>query len=200
MRLLGFFVLISLFACSPMLQTAGKCYTKVDVPDEYETYTIQIIEYTGTDFDNPFIDKVKDIIVPESANWVKKKADKNCLSADPNDCLVWCLVKTPEKAVEYYSVSDTNEIKEFKVRLIEEENLIKNGGIKNVEVLCEKQLTESILMNITDALALRGYPTGALSGVFLHPNTIESLNQYQEENSFPVGSFNIETLKALEVL
>jgi len=27
--------------------------------------------------------------------WVKKKADRNCLSADPNDCLVWCKVDLP---------------------------------------------------------------------------------------------------------
>ncbi|MCL4115890.1 UNVERIFIED_CONTAM: hypothetical protein GTU68_053513 [Idotea baltica] len=30
-----------------------------------------------------------------STKWVKKKADRNCLSADPNDCLVWCLVEVP---------------------------------------------------------------------------------------------------------
>ena len=32
---------------------------------------------------------------PASTQWVKRKADRNCLSADPNDCLVWCLVETP---------------------------------------------------------------------------------------------------------
>jgi hypothetical protein len=32
---------------------------------------------------------------PASTKWVKKKADKNCLSANPDDCLVWCLVETP---------------------------------------------------------------------------------------------------------
>ena len=32
---------------------------------------------------------------PASTKWVKKQADKNCLSADPNDCLVWCLVEVP---------------------------------------------------------------------------------------------------------
>jgi len=29
--------------------------------------------------------------------WVKKKADRNCLSANPDDCMVWCLVKIPAK-------------------------------------------------------------------------------------------------------
>ncbi|MBX2872140.1 MAG: peptidoglycan-binding protein [Saprospiraceae bacterium] len=28
--------------------------------------------------------------------WEKRKADANCLSADPEDCLVWCLVDVPE--------------------------------------------------------------------------------------------------------
>ena len=31
---------------------------------------------------------------PAATKWVKKRADRNCLSADPNDCLVWCLVET----------------------------------------------------------------------------------------------------------
>jgi len=34
-------------------------------------------------------------VKPASTKWVKKKADRNCLSADPNDCLVWCLVEVP---------------------------------------------------------------------------------------------------------
>ncbi len=34
-------------------------------------------------------------IAPASTKWIKKKTDKNCLSPDPNDCLVWCLSETP---------------------------------------------------------------------------------------------------------
>ncbi len=30
-----------------------------------------------------------------STKWVKKRADRNCLSADPNDCLVWSLIEIP---------------------------------------------------------------------------------------------------------
>jgi len=39
---------------------------------------------------------------PASSKWVKRQADKNCLSADPNDCLVWCLVEVP---AEYNTVT-----------------------------------------------------------------------------------------------
>ena len=30
-----------------------------------------------------------------STKWVKRKADRNCISTDPNDCLVWCLIEVP---------------------------------------------------------------------------------------------------------
>jgi hypothetical protein len=32
---------------------------------------------------------------PASTKWVKKQADASCLSANPDDCLVWCLVELP---------------------------------------------------------------------------------------------------------
>jgi len=39
------------------------------------------------------------------SKWVKKKANRNCLSADPNDCLVWCLVESSGG----YEIIDTNK-------------------------------------------------------------------------------------------
>ena len=46
--------------------------------------------------DAEYIENVR-VLQPGSAQWVKKKADPNCQSADPNDCLVWCLVEVPEE-------------------------------------------------------------------------------------------------------
>lgn len=43
-------------------------------------------------------------VSPASTKWVKRKADRNCLSANPDDCLVWCLVEVP---AEYKTVSKT---------------------------------------------------------------------------------------------
>lgn len=34
-------------------------------------------------------------VSPSATKWVKRQADRNCLSADPNDCLIWCLVEVP---------------------------------------------------------------------------------------------------------
>lgn len=38
---------------------------------------------------------------PAGVKWVRKKADFNCLQANPDDCLVWCLVETPAEYQTY---------------------------------------------------------------------------------------------------
>ncbi len=40
--------------------------------------------------------------VAPATKWVKKTGDLNCLSANPDDCLVWCLVETPP---EYQTIT-----------------------------------------------------------------------------------------------
>jgi len=34
-------------------------------------------------------------IKPASERWIREKVDRNCLSPDPNDCLIWCKVEEP---------------------------------------------------------------------------------------------------------
>ncbi len=72
------------------------------IPATYETVTEQVLakeastriekkpaEYTT--------ETVTIVTAPASEKWVKKKADPSCLSANPDDCLVWCLVEVPEQ-------------------------------------------------------------------------------------------------------
>lgn len=46
--------------------------------------------------DAEYIEDVR-VIQPESTKWEKRKAERDCLSSDPEDCMVWCLVKIPEE-------------------------------------------------------------------------------------------------------
>ncbi len=69
-------------------------------PAQYETVTEQVlVKEAGTRIETrpAGYETVTETIQtsPASTKWVKKKADRNCLSADPNDCLVWCLVEVP---------------------------------------------------------------------------------------------------------
>ena len=53
------------------------------IPAQYETITEQIE------------------VSPPRTKWIRRKGDSNCLSQDPNDCLVWCLVEVPAKYKTY---------------------------------------------------------------------------------------------------
>ncbi len=69
-------------------------------PAVYETVTEQkLAQEAGTRIERvpAEFETVTETIQTAAAStkWVKKKADRNCLSADPNDCLVWCLVEIP---------------------------------------------------------------------------------------------------------
>lgn len=72
----------------------------ISVPATYETVSEQyLVEEPSSRIETAapiYETQTEQIEVsPASTKWVKRKADKNCLSADPNDCLVWCLVETP---------------------------------------------------------------------------------------------------------
>jgi hypothetical protein len=74
----------------------------IEVPAQYETttetYEAEPASKTVTTM-APRFETVSETIVvqPASTKWVKKSASQNCLSANPDDCLVWCLVEVPEE-------------------------------------------------------------------------------------------------------
>ena len=41
-------------------------------------------------------------VKPAGTKWVRKKSDRDCLGADPEDCFVWCLVEVPAQYQEIY--------------------------------------------------------------------------------------------------
>lgn len=235
----------------------GKCYAKCVMPDVYETreeqilikeksYQMEIIPATfkevyDTIVIKPASKKIIEVpaeyeIVEErvkvadaTTKWVKGKADANCLSADPDDCRVLCLVEVP---AQYKTVTkrviktptSTKEIvipAEYKVvrkdvmataastRQIEipaeykgvtKNVLVKAGGWSDwKEVLCANQVTKQKIRSIQMALAALGYDAGPADNV-LGPKTRKALLQYQKDNELPQGNLNKETLKALGVL
>jgi len=72
-------------------------YTPVQrpYPAQYETATEQVlVSEASTRIERKparYKSESEQIeIAPASTKWVKRKVDVNCLSADPNDCIVWC--------------------------------------------------------------------------------------------------------------
>lgn len=73
--------------------------TKV-IPATYktETYTKMVKPGYATYAKKPAKYKAEDETIetaPSNTKWVKNRSEGNCLSADPEDCMIWCLVEVP---------------------------------------------------------------------------------------------------------
>ncbi|MCB9256916.1 MAG: peptidoglycan-binding protein [Chitinophagales bacterium] len=182
----------------------------INIPAQYETITEQVM------------------ITPATTKWVKGKADAGCLSANPADCQVMCLVeipavyKTVSKEVlknQAYSREETipmqykvvaKEIVIEKERLVEvvtpatyktvqKRVVVEKGGYQVWrEILCSDDLTQERILDIQKALLNAGYNPGPIDNVF-GAMTKSALIQYQKDKGLPVGNLNLETLKALGV-
>ncbi len=89
------------------VQVKPAAFRTETIPAEYETVTEQVMSKEASSrivrVPAEYRSETERIETrPATTKWVKKKADRNCLSADPNDCLVWCLVEVP---AEYRTVT-----------------------------------------------------------------------------------------------
>ena len=178
----------------------GRCYGKCLMPDSYETYTEEYIAYTGNALKEDVDVEVVEIeLRPESSRWIRKKADGNCMSADPEDCLVWCLVEVPAITREVTVLLDTTQSKHYTIERIEHTDMVEKGGYTAwTEVLCMEEITEVLVGQIQNALKEKGY-YDEVNTLQFDVKTKASLMRFQKENNLPVGQLDFETLEALEV-
>jgi hypothetical protein len=248
--------MIELEQTLPKNAEPGKCYARCYIPNQYryveekvidqeKSYKEQVIPAVyKTVYDTVLVREEKRntktvaatyeyvqekiMVAPSTTKWVKGEADANCLSADPKDCQVLCLVETPAqyktvnrkvvKTPEYtyeevvpaeYKVVTRKELeKEETVVKIEvpatyktimKKELSKKGGYQDWrEVLCQDQLTTDRIKQIQRALKENGYNPGPIDNIF-GQQTKDALLQYQIDNELPQGNLNMETLQALGV-
>jgi len=178
----------------------GECYAKCIVPDDifvnYEEYVV----YTGNELEEDVDIEVLEIVLQEkSEKWVKKMMDKNCLSADPNDCIVWCLVKIPEKKEVLTILKDTTQSENYTLKRIEKKVVRERGGYTEwKQVLCAKDITKPIIGQIQNVLRDKGYYE-KINSYKMDSKTKKALTNFQKENVLPVGQLDFETLDVLGV-
>ncbi|HLP19817.1 MAG TPA: peptidoglycan-binding protein [Chitinophagales bacterium] len=234
----------------------GKCYARCLAPDQYEIKEEQVIDKPSsikiekvpakyeTVYDTVIVKPAtrksvtipaqyenvveEQVVTPATQKWVKGVADKNCLSANPKDCEVWCLKAVPAvtqkvtRRVEKVAAI-TNEIYvpavikvvprkklvysayENKIetpptyKTVMKKVLVAKGGYQEwKEVLCETQVTDSKIASIQQALKREGYDPGPVDNQ-MGGKTKEALVKFQQDKGLPVGNLNIETLKALGI-
>jgi len=189
---------------SPSIGEPGKCYTSTMYSDRYEYIRNEIFEYTGVDYTIEGVDSISIELEQATTKWERKKTDLNCVSSNPDDCYVMCLIDVPAITQTYYFVSDTTINKQFKITEIQLKELIEKGGRGGwVEMLCEKDINTRIVQDINQELINLGYLNGNLieSLQIISRQTKTALSSYQEAHGLPIGgALNMPTLEHLGVL
>lgn len=179
----------------------GKCYAKCLIPDQIELYSQEYPIYTGNELEENVKVIIKEIeIEPKTTKWVKKKADKNCISNNPNDCLVWCLIEVPAITKELKILVDTTQSLNYELQSIDYKHIVSKGGFMEwKEVLCKKNISKQIIGQIQNSLKENGYFRGTES-FELDRKTKNSLAKFQEDNKLPIGHLDYETLDILGIV
>jgi len=179
----------------------GKCFAKCLIPDKSEEKLVgEFLVFTGENTNTEGV-VYREIITREaSTKWEKKKADRNCRSSNPEDCMVWCLVEVPEQSVIFYEVTDTTLVKDYSLEEVyaslinEEEDLIKWK-----ETICDNDITPALYSSIQQSLIDQGYDIGKDEVGDMGPASKSAFIQFQKDYNLPIGGLNIESLDALGV-
>ena len=178
----------------------GDCWQECLMPpvysDEITTYNVYTGDAGTEDVD---LEQVDIEIQAAKTEWIKKKADRNCLSADPNDCLVWCLVEVPAEIETLTILKDTSQSTNFEVRKIVKKILVKKGGkVEKQKVICDEKLSPELVLDVQRMLEENKYTTGPPTEK-LNTMLRASLNKYQRDHNLPIGLLNFQTLDQLGI-
>lgn len=137
--------------------------------------------------------------------WQKVPSVQKCLSLDPDDCLVWTLKET-DPVYEYITV--VRQVKkvppedivwEYYVKFIPKANQKNYANTEWREVLCNSQITDSVLEQLNKSLYDHGQTNVNPNWSTMESQTTDALIQFQKDHALPIGNLDFETLDALGV-
>ncbi len=168
-----------------ILERGGKCYKNCVVPDRYETVWVSFPMYTGSDHDAPL--RVENLVLePPKQQWVEKNTGEICL------------VETPAQIKAVRVLADTFYYKEFRLERFKTKKLAEKGGfLRETEVVCSDERTPNLFLQISAALKTYGYMEEAKTQ--WDNKFSQAIQQFQKDNSLPVGDLNLATLEFLGI-
>jgi Putative peptidoglycan binding domain len=166
-------------------QRDGICYTNCVLPDQYVTKWVTYPIYIGADEDAPT--RVETLVVePAKSRWVKKETGEVLLERMP----------AVEKTVRI--LADTFFYRDYRYERFETKVLAEKAGIQRpIPVVCSEARTPSLFLQISSALTAYGYMTEAKKE--WDNKFSQAIQQFQKDNSLPIGDLNLETLQFLGI-
>lgn len=168
-----------------ILERDGKCYKNCIIPDRYADAKVRYPIYTGTDPDAPL--RVETIqVTPPQNKWVKKATGEICLE------------QTPAVTKTVRVLADTLFYRDFRYESFDTKKLVEKGGFsRETEVVCSDERTPSLFLQISAALKSYGYMQESKTQWDMKFS--QAVQQFQKDNSLPVGDLNLETLQFLGI-
>lgn len=167
---------------------SGICSGKVIIDDEYKKEEMNLFVYTGSDSVESWLDTLYFKFSEETNKliYLGYKSDLDSLDLDS------------EEFENIVYVEDTSKTNEYIEESFETWELIKKNGEKWIEVLCDADIPK-YLVRIQQNLRLKKYLTKPFEP-YLGNKTKQALEEFQKDNSLPIGQLDFETLVKLGVI
>ena len=177
----------------------GKCYSAIKPVQRFQSHQESYFIFTGDPRKEKVkVDEITIQIKPRYNHWIKTKTDPNCVSSDPDACLVWCLKEIQAEYIDLMVLNDTSQSENFVIEYIDIYEPIPNLLIEEeiyIEVVCSIDLTRSLIREIQSSLYELGYDLEITSVLDLQ--TKKNLYQFQNSENLSQVIISTETLEAL---
>lgn len=184
----------------PIFAREGMCFKRFEIAQKALLTPVDYAIYTGdVEQEEVELDTILLIVKEPGRKWVKKKADRNCLSSDPEDCLVWCLVNSVDVEKPLIVLRDTTQSDKYYLQHFTKDQKIFTPSKQYLkQVICTEQITELLVIDIQKSLKELDYYKAPLTAS-LDENTMESLMAFQYDHQLTIGVLDFETLAGLGI-
>lgn len=161
----------------------------------------QYVVFTGNPTDTSIKLIWNDILIEEGGQkWVKKKVENNCLSLNPEDCMVWCLVELPQKRLQFYSPLDTSTTDQYLRTQVPISQMILKSKKESTEVIC----AEDVYLwqeQVSEFLIESSYLSENWQVISPYTEPFQrALLNYQIDNRLCTNGLTLETLREMRLI
>lgn len=172
------------------------CKAMLQVDPIIETTEKTHYIFTGSDTTGLNV-KMTKITIMEGRTEMVKRRDKNCTKPNILDCYINVMEEVPPVTMNLYTLAGPDVTTEYDTRKEKVQVVRREAGQQEVDIVCTKNRSKSLINKIQTALIAQGYPL-TVNGT-LDQATNLSISDFQKSKSLAYGDLTLETLAALGI-